>query len=906
MPGSRSCGWTVSTSAEPIARSDGLVLRRQTGLLRAHSPFLNRIAPILRYLCQDDPIAVKVALLHSLEGFLASQERLVYQASLFALDEINANGGVLGENVEPVLVDSACSAEITRRNLRAALDRHPDITQVFGGWMSGVRKAAQSQLDPRQHLLWYPVQYEGFEQHPRTIYTGLTVNQQVGPIIDWCRSRAWSRIYLIGSDYVFPAVFNVALRACAVQHGMEVVGEHYLALKDPDLGLLARDIEALQPDVIVNTINGDTNCDLLRLVLADDRRRQLPVISTSLFENLFRRAGCWNDAFYFCAGSFESALAGSAQTMVRRFRRRFGTQLHFSDPMLNAYGQLMFWKQACEVIGSTDANEIYPRLPGMAYQSAAGLWRMAENHHIERTVLIGQGSRQGDIRTSWSSVEPIRPDPWLDHAGRSEGEPVAHQLLTAMGNFANQLAEANARLRDTQASLQQRVDEQARVAARLKYLAYFDELTRLPNQNQFLDGLRARIAKDADASVGRLHVAWLNIDGFHRINFRLGEEAGNQVLQEFAALLARHVGRNGMVARPEQDDFLCCWTFERDAHRRSAALVDDLLAISRRRIEVEDEIARTTASIGITVLPASVEPGSRRAESLVREARIAMFQAKREGGDMVVWFDHQVQDVEQRSVAVRRLVAEQLARDGFELFFQPKVDMLGGQFCGAEVLLRGRPGEPLQMPSQLFPFIAGTRLQQQLDRWVICKTVAQLQRWSADGFLPRLSANVSVDTLTEPGFIEFVVAELREQQVAPAQLELEILESDEIRDADAVNAIIHDGRRHGLRFALDDFGTGYASLSMVRSLQVDTLKIDRSFVQNMIEDAVNDALVTSIVAVGRRLHRDVVAEGVESLAHQQHLEQIGCRYGQGFGIARPMPEAQLRPWAASFSRRPQA
>jgi EAL domain-containing protein (putative c-di-GMP-specific phosphodiesterase class I) len=302
--------------------------------------------------------------------------------------------------------------------------------------------------------------------------------------------------------------------------------------------------------------------------------------------------------------------------------------------------------------------------------------------------------------------------------------------------------------------------------------------------------------------------------------------------------------------------------------------------------------------MGATVYPADHSD----ADTLLRHADHAMYEAKQAGRNLYLFFDpeHRRQ-AEARVMAIGR-VQEALDQQEFLLYYQPKVDMRSGRVLGFEALLRWEhPSQGLIPPMQFLPLIESTGLSSRIGDWVISQALEHLAQWRRGGLDISVSVNVSARHLQEPDFA-LRLGELLARHSDPLApyLELETLETAAHADIDAVSALLARCRGMGVRFALDDFGTGYSTLSYLKRLPVDVLKIDRSFVHHMLDDAQDLAIVEGVIGLARTFGCVVVAEGVESPAQARTLLDLGCDVGQGTGIAAPMPSAQVAGWVRGY------
>jgi diguanylate cyclase (GGDEF)-like protein/PAS domain S-box-containing protein len=430
-------------------------------------------------------------------------------------------------------------------------------------------------------------------------------------------------------------------------------------------------------------------------------------------------------------------------------------------------------------------------------------------------------------------------------------------------------------------------------AERLEQLAYQDALTKLPNRALLGDRMEQALAQ-ARRGGSMLAVGYLDLDLFKPVNDRHGHAAGDRLLVEMAQRLKGTLRSGDTVARLGGDEFVVILPGLR-SREECEALVDRLLRAVAEPYEVADgHVATMSASIGIRLVP----PDDADADTLLRQADQAMYAAKQEGRGRAHFFDAE----RDRQVVMRR---DQIARVGrgiaereMVLHFQPVVDLRSGMVRFAEALVRWRrPDEGMLPPGEWLSAIEETPVVAELGDWVLDEALRRCGAWGAIGLCGGVSVNVSAFELRDPAFPDRVRRALgRHPGVHPSRLKLEVLESAALADIAAVTATMDACRAMGVEFALDDFGTGYSSLTYLKRLPASTLKIDRSFVANMLEDAGDRAIVTGVVELARVFDRASVAEGVESTAHVEALRELGCDMGQGYGIAPPMPADAFTDW----------
>jgi diguanylate cyclase (GGDEF)-like protein/PAS domain S-box-containing protein len=445
------------------------------------------------------------------------------------------------------------------------------------------------------------------------------------------------------------------------------------------------------------------------------------------------------------------------------------------------------------------------------------------------------------------------------------------------------------------------ITQQQAQREQLERQAHFDELTRLPNRarlSQLLDD--AMRAADRDGYL--LVVCYLDLDRFKPVNDRYGHAAGDRLLSELAgrlrsALRSRESWEDS-AARLGGDEFVLLL--------RAGTLEEARLAVERVLrvvsqpyvIDPLQDPVQVTSSMGATVYPIDRSD----ADTLLRHADHAMYGAKQSGRNGYLFFDPEHRRrTEERVMAIGR-VQEALDQQEFVLFYQPKVDMRSGKVLGFEALLRWEhPQQGLVAPLQFLPLIENTGLSSRIGDWVIAQALDHLSQWRRDGLDFSVSVNVSARHLQEPDFA-LRLSELlaRHSEPLATRLEIEMLETAAHADIDATSALLGRCQGIGVRFALDDFGTGYSTLTYLKRLPVDVLKIDRSFVHHMLDDAQDRAIVEGVIGLARTFGCTVVAEGVESPAQARTLLELGCDIGQGTGIAAPMPSAQVAHWVRDY------
>ncbi len=360
--------------------------------------------------------SVTVGLLHSLTGSMAISEGSVRDAEVLAIEEINADGGVLGKQIEYIEEDGA-SEPSTFATKAEKLLGEDEVATVFGCWTSSSRKAVKQIFEDYDNLLWYPVQYEGMESSKNIVYMGAAPNQQIVPAIEYLLDEGYSRFFLIGSDYVFPRTANMIINAqIEAADGAEVVGEEYAAMDQTEFSSIITKIEEAKPDVIINTLNGTGNVSFFkqladRNISSDD----IMSMSFSIAEEEVATIGAdilkgnlvsWN--------YYQTTDTEKNKEFVEAYKAKFGEDRVTSDPAEAAYDAVYMWKAACEKAGSFDTDAVREALDGLSIEAPEGTITVnGENQHISKTVRIGQVADDGLIYEVSSTDSPVEPDPYL-------------------------------------------------------------------------------------------------------------------------------------------------------------------------------------------------------------------------------------------------------------------------------------------------------------------------------------------------------------------------------------------------------------------------------------------------------------------------------------------------------------
>ena len=358
---------------------------------------------------------VKVGILHSDTGTMSASEIAVKQAELLAIEEINEKGGVLGHIIVPVEEDGESNPRVFAQKALKLIETDK-VATIFGCWTSDSRKAVRTVVEEQYNLLWYPLQYEGMEASPNIMYIGAAPNQQIVPAIDFCFEHFGKRMYLIGSDYVFPHTANRIINAQLKFLGGKIVAEHYVSMHEDDFQEIIQEIIKLKPDVIINTLNGDSNIDFFsQLHEAGVDPAKIPVMNFSVGESDIENIGVENIAGNYMAWNYFECIDLSKNSLFKAsYKKKYGQNIRIGDPVEAGYMAVYLWADSCKKAGSFDTEAVRIAAKGIYYVAPEGLVMIdGSNQHLNKKVRIGQISDDGHVKEIWASENPVRPDPYL-------------------------------------------------------------------------------------------------------------------------------------------------------------------------------------------------------------------------------------------------------------------------------------------------------------------------------------------------------------------------------------------------------------------------------------------------------------------------------------------------------------
>jgi diguanylate cyclase (GGDEF)-like protein/PAS domain S-box-containing protein len=527
-----------------------------------------------------------------------------------------------------------------------------------------------------------------------------------------------------------------------------------------------------------------------------------------------------------------------------------------------------------------DVNPAFTHITGYDYQEIIGKdpsflssGKQSDEFYAEmKASLQANGSWQGEIWNRKKSGEIFAERLSIDAVLKEDGK--IDQYVAVFSDIS--------RIKEHETELDR--------------IAHYDALTGIPNRRLLGDRLSQTIAR-SKRSGKSLAVCYLDLDSFKPVNDQYGHATGDLLLIEITQRLLKILRGDDTLARLGGDEFVILFS-ELSTPEEIDAVLDRVLIAVSMPVLIEKHSLQVSASIGVTLFPDDTAD----TDTLLRHADQAMYQAKEAGKNRYHLFDPGLDREAQARHSQLRHINVALKEDEFVLYYQPKVNLITGEVIGAEALIRWQhPKQGLLSPAAFLDLIDGHDLEIEISEWVIESVLKQIAVWNTLGLTFPVSANLSANHLLKFDFADRLRLMLeRHPTVKHEDLELEILETTTLNDIDQAANVIAQCRNMGVHFSLDDFGTGYSSLTYFQRLPVDTLKIDQSFVHDMLDDPNDLDIVESIVQLAQTFNRAVIAEGVETLEHGAMLIKLGCPHAQGYGIARPMPAEQLPAWVEQW------
>lgn len=422
---------------------------------------------------------------------------------------------------------------------------------------------------------------------------------------------------------------------------------------------------------------------------------------------------------------------------------------------------------------------------------------------------------------------------------------------------------------------------------RLTTQALRDNLTGLPNRVLFMDRLNRAMERQKRNPGYRFAVLMIDLDSFKRVNDTLGHQAGDSLLKEVANRLTRGLRAIDTVARMGGDEFAIILE-DFHTNRQAIDIAHRLLNDVRQPMQIQDREIQVSASIGIVLRTSHYQSP----DEMIRDADICMYRSKEMGKNQFKIFSKSMYEKVLQAVEMENDLRRALVNEEFELFFQPIFTVSTGHLRGFEALVRwNHPRHGLLTPGSFIPLAEEAGLVSDIGKWVLsqgCRTLVRWQAMEAEQ-MPYLSLNLSPKDFLQPNLASDIAALLQQTRLDPSHLKLEITETAVMDNPEQTTSKLEKLQKLGVQIAMDDFGTGYSSLSYLQRLPIDILKIDRSFVQTMLENPSNLEIIKAIIGLGKILDLRIVAEGVETQDQLQILQDLGCDLAQGYLLGRPMP-----------------
>lgn len=432
----------------------------------------------------------------------------------------------------------------------------------------------------------------------------------------------------------------------------------------------------------------------------------------------------------------------------------------------------------------------------------------------------------------------------------------------------------------------------------LKNIAHYDQLTKLPNRALLTDRLENAMLH-IKRNKQHLAVVFLDLDGFKDINDTFGHDVGDKLLIELSKEMKQSLREMDTLARIGGDEFVAV-LFDLVEVSDAMPIIMRLLESSSKKIEIDGMWVQVSASLGITSYP---QEHMLSPDLLLRQADQAMYQAKLSGKNGYHFFDTEENNLIRERYEGIEQIRQALENEEFVLYYQPKVNMHTGEVIGAEALIRWQhPEKGLVPPLEFLPVVDGHSLSIDIGQWVLNTALSQIQLWQQQGIHIAVSVNIDALQLLEDNFIDSLKGILLQYpSVNPNMLELEVLETSRLEDISTAQKVMHKCIKLGVSFSLDDFGTGYSSLIYLKRLPIKQIKIDQSFVRDMLSDPDDLSILEGIIGLSEAFQRSVIAEGIETSEHAETLLSLGCELGQGYAISHPLPAEKFTQWFEEYT-----
>ena len=457
----------------------------------------------------------------------------------------------------------------------------------------------------------------------------------------------------------------------------------------------------------------------------------------------------------------------------------------------------------------------------------------------------------------------------------------------------NELESTYEELLATQEELEEKIDELNQGKDKIYQQAYYSDLTGLPNKNMLHQKLEDLIGGDSSKEINYF---MLDLDEFKKINDFHGHEFGDQLLIRVQEKLIKVLPEDYHLFHLGGDEFGILYQ-ENQALKSDIKLINDILGIFKSPLNVEDHYIYSSASLGIASYPDQADDSA----ELIKNGEIAMYNAKENGKNSYRFYKTEMEKQIKDSLQLEKDLRQAIKNDEFELFYQPLFDLEQNKITTLEALIRWqKPGEGYVSPAEFIPFAEKTGLITEIGQWVLQEACSQKKKWLEKGFNDlSVSINISAKELEAANFYENLVRQINNKEIDCHKIELEITESDVMKNLNKNIKILEKLRKLGIKVSLDDFGTGYSSLNYLRKMPIDNIKIDRSFINNILSDQKEKRILSSIIELSKTIGLKITVEGIENEDQLQFIKDKKCDRAQGYLLARPAPAAELENYLAN-------
>lgn len=436
------------------------------------------------------------------------------------------------------------------------------------------------------------------------------------------------------------------------------------------------------------------------------------------------------------------------------------------------------------------------------------------------------------------------------------------------------------------------------VHRKVAFIASHDTLTGLPNRVLLQDRLEQSIILSNRGNLS-FAVLFIDLDGFKRINDAMGHASGDLLLQEVALRLRKVSRKSDTVSRWGGDEFVILLD-NLNSTSSATKVASKIIQSLSRPILIKSQEVIVTPSIGISLFP---EDGG-QAAVLLEKSDTAMYNVKKSGRNHFCFYSQKLESQAKERLVLEAELRRAIELNEFEMHYQPQIDLISNHLIGAEALIRwNHPVKGLVSPDSFIPLAEGTGLIVPLGKWIIKKVCSQLQLWKSQGFpLIKVAINLSAHQFTDKNLVSTITQEIRKHGLSSESIQVEITESMMIQDINRVIKILADLKSAGVSIAVDDFGTGYSSLEYLKKLPIDKLKIDKSFIDNVMHNTDDASIVQAVIALGHNMNMQIIAEGVETEQQVSFLKEHHCDYGQGYFYSRPLNAGKMKELVEKFER----